>query len=76
MESEKVIANKIVNGYKDIFIYLDFIVVNELLDPEELSLAFSEFSKFYLITISDLIKNSICFFYQYNNDKAYFLNNL
>jgi len=49
IEPERLIANKIVNGYKEIFMYLDFIVVNDLLDAEELSSVFSDFGNFLCI---------------------------
>lgn len=44
-EQEKVVAMRIVENYKEMFDFLDFNPVDDLLNAEELSQAFKDFGK-------------------------------
>ena len=44
-EPEKLVAARIVEYYRKIFDYLDYKPVDDLINPEELSEAFRDFSK-------------------------------
>ncbi len=46
-EQEKVVAMRIVENYKEMFDFLDFNPVDDLLNAEELSQAFKDFGKFF-----------------------------
>jgi hypothetical protein len=47
-EPEKLVAARIVEYYRKIFDYLDYKPVDDLINPEELSEAFRDFSKIYI----------------------------
>lgn len=55
-EQEKVVAMRIVENYKEMFDFLDFNPVDDLLNAEELSQAFKDFGIYLNYSIQTKIK--------------------